>query len=93
MGKQDYECSPWGNPLYNMFGWQRPCYLLQEGYASTFQELMNETAWEEYGHASGNPKCQNCMVHSGYEPTAVSATFGSWRGLKDSAIATITGKI
>jgi len=93
MGAQDLECTPWGNPLYNMFGWQRPCYLLQEGYASTFKELMEETPWEEFGHASGNEKCQNCMVHSGYEPTAVHATFSSLKGLKDSAVATLTGKI
>jgi hopanoid biosynthesis associated radical SAM protein HpnH len=93
MGTQELECTPWGNPLYNMFGWQRPCYLLQEGYASTFKELMDETPWEEFGHASGNVNCANCMVHSGYEPTAVQATFTSFRGLKDSAIATMTGKI
>jgi hopanoid biosynthesis associated radical SAM protein HpnH len=93
MGKQDFECTPWGNPLFNMFGWQRPCYLLQEGYASTFKQLMEETPWESYGHASGNPKCENCMVHSGYEPTAVNATFGSFRGLRDAGIATLTGKI
>lgn len=93
MGKQELECTPWGNPLFNMFGWQRPCYLLQEGYASTFKELMEETPWEEFGHASGNPKCQSCMVHSGYEPTAVNATFGSLKGLRDSAVATVTGKV
>jgi hopanoid biosynthesis associated radical SAM protein HpnH len=93
MGTQELECTPWGNPLYNMFGWQRPCYLLQEGYASTFKELMEETPWEEFGHASGNVSCANCMVHSGYEPTAVQTTFTSFRGLKDSAIATLTGKV
>jgi hopanoid biosynthesis associated radical SAM protein HpnH len=93
MGKRDYECTPWGNPLYNIFGWQRPCYLLQEGYADSFAELMDETPWEEYGHASGNPKCQDCMVHSGYEPTAVNDTFGSLRGFKDSVVATFTGKV
>ncbi|MDA1036189.1 MAG: adenosyl-hopene transferase HpnH [Chloroflexi bacterium] len=93
MGKQELECTPWGNPLFNMFGWQRPCYLLQEGYASSFKELMEETPWEEFGHASGNPKCQDCMVHSGYEPTAVNATFGSLKGFRDSAVATVTGKV
>jgi hopanoid biosynthesis associated radical SAM protein HpnH len=93
MGTQELECTPWGNPLYNMFGWQRPCYLLQEGYASTFKELMEETPWEQFGHASGNVNCANCMVHSGYEPTAVQATFASFTGLKDSAIATLTGKV
>jgi hopanoid biosynthesis associated radical SAM protein HpnH len=93
MGKQNFECTPWGNPLFTLFGWQRPCYLLQEGYAASFQELMEETRWEEYGQASGNPKCQNCMVHSGHEPTAVNATFGSLKGLKDAAVATITGRL
>ena len=93
MGKRELECTPWGNPLYTIFGWQRPCYLLQDGYAATFQELMEETPWEEYGQASGNPQCQNCMVHSGYEPSAVHATFCTWRGLRESAIATISGKL
>ena len=93
MGKRDFECTPWGNPLYTIFGWQRPCYLLQDGYAATFRELMDETPWEEYGRESGNPHCQDCMVHSGYEPTAVHATFTTWRGLRDSAVATLTGKL
>jgi hopanoid biosynthesis associated radical SAM protein HpnH len=81
MGQRDYECTPWGNPTFNMFGWQRPCYLLQEGYAETFDELMQETDWANYGHASGNPKCQQCLVHSGHEPTAVDHTFSSFGGL------------
>ncbi len=93
MGKRDFECTPWGNPLYTIFGWQRPCYLLQDGYAATFRELMDETPWEEYGRESGNPHCQDCMVHSGYEPTAVHATFTTWRGLRDSAAATLTGRL
>jgi len=66
MGKRDYECTPWGNPTYNVFGWQRPCYLLQEGYAATFQELIETTKWEHYGRKSGNDKCRDCMVHCGY---------------------------
>src|SRR5438270_763129 len=66
MGERQYACTPWGMPTYNIFGWQKPCYLLQDGYADTFQELMDSTAWEEYGTESGNPKCANCMVHSGY---------------------------
>src|SRR5690606_10314390 len=61
-------------------GWQQPCYLLGEGYVSSFAELMRSTAWENYGRASGNPKCRDCMVHCGYEPSAVAATFGSLRG-------------
>lgn len=69
-GEKDYECTPWGSPSYSLFGWQKPCYLLGEGYYKTFKELMEDTAWENYGHASGNPKCQDCMVHCGYEPTA-----------------------
>ena len=93
MGKRDFECTPWGNPLYTIFGWQRPCYLLQDGYAATFRELMDDTAWEEYGRASGNHQCQDCMVHSGYEPSAVHATFATWRGLRDSAAATLSGKL
>jgi hopanoid biosynthesis associated radical SAM protein HpnH len=92
MGKQDFECTPWGNPTYNVFGWQRPCYLLQEGYAATFQELIDTTTWETYGRASGNDKCRDCMVHCGYEPTAVNQTFGSWRGFRDTVVATVTGK-
>ncbi len=81
MGKRDYECTPWGNPTYNIFGWQKPCYLLQEGYADTFDELIEETAWENYGRASGNPACQQCMVHCGYEPSAVDHTFSGFGGL------------
>jgi hopanoid biosynthesis associated radical SAM protein HpnH len=81
MGRRHYECTPWGNPTYNIFGWQKPCYLLQEGYVDTFRELIEQTAWEGYGRASGNPKCQQCMVHCGYEPTAVNHTFSSFGGL------------
>ena len=83
MGNPDrnYECTPWGSPAYNIFGWQKPCYLLQDGYADTFDELMNSTKWEEYGVASGNPKCANCMVSCGYEPTAVMDGFGSLKGI------------
>ena len=93
MGKQDYECTPWGNPTYNLFGWQRPCYLLQEGYAPTFKALMEETAWEQYGRKSGNEKCRDCMVHCGHEPTAVNETFGSLRGFRDTVVATVTGRL
>jgi hopanoid biosynthesis associated radical SAM protein HpnH len=92
MGKRDYECTPWGNPTYNMFGWQRPCYLLQEGYAASFQELLETTRWERYGRASGNPRCRDCMVHCGFEPTAVNETFTSWKGFRDTVVATVTGR-
>lgn len=69
-GNQDYRCTPWSNPTRNIFGWQRPCYLLNEGYAGSFRELMEETEWSAYG--TGNyEKCANCMVHCGYEGTAV----------------------
>jgi hypothetical protein len=81
MGGRAYECTPWGNPTYNIFGWQKPCYLLQEGYVDTFDELINDTPWDSYGRASGNPKCQQCMVHCGYEPTAVDHTFSSFGGM------------
>ncbi|MFL6673769.1 MAG: adenosyl-hopene transferase HpnH [Massilia sp.] len=72
-GNQTYHCTPWGNPARTVFGWQRPCYLLGEGYTSTFKQLMEETDWDAYG--TGNyEKCANCMVHSGYEATAVRDT-------------------
>jgi hopanoid biosynthesis associated radical SAM protein HpnH len=72
-GNQSYRCTPWGNPTRNFFGWQRPCYLLGEGYAKTFRQLMDETDWDAYG--TGNyEKCADCMVHSGYEATAVMDT-------------------
>src|ERR1700744_1567417 len=85
MGKRGYECTPWGMPTYNIFGWQKPCYLLQDGYADTFAELMETTSWASYGAASGNKKCANCMVHSGYEASAVDHTFSSLKGLLATA--------
>jgi hopanoid biosynthesis associated radical SAM protein HpnH len=90
-GKWDLECTPWGNPTYNIFGWQKPCYLMQEGYAATFQELLNSTAWENYGRKSGNPKCADCMVHSGYEPSAVAETFGTLRGFAQTVRMALFG--
>jgi hopanoid biosynthesis associated radical SAM protein HpnH len=74
-GEKDYECTPWGMPSYSVLGWQKPCYLLNEGHYKTYKELMEDTAWENYGRASGNPACQNCMVHCGYEPTAAEDAF------------------
>ena len=72
-GNQRYDCTPWGNPTRNVFGWQKPCYLIGEGYVGSFRELMDETNWDSYG--TGNyEKCADCMVHCGYEPTAVSDT-------------------
>ncbi len=74
-GNQSYQCTPWSNPTYNVFGWQKPCYLLvDEGYANSFDELMNDTEWDKYG-SGRNPKCDNCMAHCGYEGTAVEDTF------------------
>lgn len=90
-GRWDLECTPWGNPTYNLFGWQRPCYLLQEGYCETFQELIDSTDWSQYGRQSGNAKCQDCMVHCGYEPTAVSETFGTWKGFWRTVKLTLWG--
>jgi hopanoid biosynthesis associated radical SAM protein HpnH len=90
-GLMDLECTPWGNPTYNLFGWQKPCYLLSEGYAKTFQELLDTTDWDAYGRKSGNPKCQDCMVHCGYEATAVTETFSSWKGLWRTARLTLLG--
>jgi hopanoid biosynthesis associated radical SAM protein HpnH len=88
-GNREYRCTPWGNPTRNVFGWQRPCYLLGEGYARSFRELMEETDWDAYG--TGNyEKCADCMVHSGYEATAVQdavrhplrALSVGWRGVR-----------
>ena len=80
-GNQDYRCTPWGNPTRNIFGWQRPCYLLNEGYARSFRELMETTDWDSYG--TGNyEKCADCMAHCGYEPTAVNdAVRRPWKAL------------
>lgn len=80
-GRFPLECTPWGNPTYNVFGWQRPCYLLDEGYCNTFDELLGTTDWSAFGPASGNPHCQDCAVHCGFEPSAVMATLGTWKGL------------
>ncbi|MEE8234899.1 MAG: adenosyl-hopene transferase HpnH [Nitrospirales bacterium] len=88
MGRRDYQCTPWGNPTYNIFGWQKPCYLLQDGYVSTFQELLNDTEWENYG-TGRNEKCAECMVHCGYEASAVEETFSSWSGFAGTVRATL----
>ena len=72
-GNQSYHCTPWGNPTRTVFGWQKPCYLLGEGYVKTFKELMESTDWDSYG--TGNyEKCADCMVHCGYEATAITDT-------------------
>ena len=92
MGKRTYACTPWGMPTYNVFGWQKPCYLLQDGYVDTFQELLDATEWQNYGTESGNPKCANCMVHSGYEASAVDHTFSGLRGLWATVKAELSTK-
>lgn len=83
-GNQEYHCTPWGNPTRTVFGWQRPCYLLGEGYAKTFKDLMEGTDWDAYG--TGNyEKCADCMVHSGYEATAINDTLSHpFKALKAS---------
>jgi hopanoid biosynthesis associated radical SAM protein HpnH len=73
-GNETYECTPWGNPTRNVFGWQRPCYLLGEGFVKTFKELMDTTEWDKYGTGKYE-KCADCMVHCGYEPTAANDAF------------------
>ena len=83
-GNQEFHCTPWGMPTRNVFGWQKPCYLLGEGYAKTFKELMETTDWDSYG-TSRYEKCANCMAHCGYEPTAADASFK--RPLKALALA------
>jgi len=80
MGKREYECTPWGMPCFSVFGWQKPCYLMQDGYADSYKELLDSTNWENYGSANGNAKCADCMVSCGYEATAVADGFSSWKG-------------
>ncbi len=85
-GRQDYECTPWGNPNYSVLGWQKPCYLLDDGYADSFKELMDTTNWESYGHKN-NPKCTDCTAHCGYEATAVEDSTASLKNMIVSARA------
>lgn len=84
-GNQEYHCTPWGNPTRNVFGWQRPCYLIGEGHVKSFKELMETTDWDAYG-VGKYEKCANCMVHCGFEPTAVNDTVShplkAWRALR-----------
>ncbi len=77
-GKVDYQCTAWGIPSYSLFGWQRPCYLMSDGYVSTYKELVETTDWSKYGRGR-DPRCANCMAHCGYEPSAVLATMSSLR--------------
>lgn len=75
-GKVDFPCTAWGIPSYSLYGWQRPCYLMSDGYTKTYRELIETTDWDSYGRGR-DPRCANCMAHCGYEPTAVLATMGS----------------
>jgi len=77
-GKAEFDCTAWGIPSYSLFGWQRPCYLMSDGYARTYQELIETTDWSRYGRGR-DPRCENCMAHCGYEPTAVLQTTRSLR--------------
>ncbi|HET9691760.1 MAG TPA: adenosyl-hopene transferase HpnH [Acidimicrobiales bacterium] len=77
-GKVDFQCTPWGIPSYSVFGWQKPCYLMSDGYTETYRELIETTDWDRYGRGK-DPRCANCMAHCGYEPSAVLATTGSLR--------------
>jgi hopanoid biosynthesis associated radical SAM protein HpnH len=85
-GKVEFECTPWGIPSYSVFGWQRPCYLMADGYTETYRELIETTDWDRYGRGK-DPRCANCMAHCGYEPSAVMATTKS---LKQSLRAAIS---
>ena len=86
-GKRELACTAWGIPSYSLLGWQRPCYLLDDSYAETYQELLEDTDWSAFGRGR-DPRCANCMAHCGYEPTAVIATT---RSLRESLRAAISG--
>jgi hopanoid biosynthesis associated radical SAM protein HpnH len=86
-GKKDFACTAWGIPSYSIFGWQRPCYLMADGYTKTYKELLDTTDWDSYGRGK-DPRCENCMAHCGYEPTAVIQTSHS---LKQSLRALVQG--
>jgi hopanoid biosynthesis associated radical SAM protein HpnH len=86
-GKVDYDCTPWGIPSYSVFGWQRPCYLMADGYTATYKELLETTDWSKYGRGR-DPRCDNCMAHCGYEPSAVIATTKSMRESLRAAVGT-----
>ncbi|MFB9235679.1 adenosyl-hopene transferase HpnH [Plantactinospora siamensis] len=85
-GRRDLECTPWGIPSYSLLGWQRPCYLLADGYAKTYRELIETTDWDSFGRGRDD-RCANCMAHCGYEPTAVVATMGSLRESLRAAVS------
>jgi len=86
-GKADFDCTAWAIPSYSLLGWQRPCYLMADGYVKTYKELIEQTDWSRYGRGK-DPRCDNCMAHCGYEPTAVFATSRSlrqsWRAIREA---------
>ncbi|MGH9128987.1 MAG: adenosyl-hopene transferase HpnH [Acidimicrobiales bacterium] len=86
-GKVDFSCTAWGIPSYSVFGWQKPCYLMSDGYVKTYKELVETTDWDRYGRGR-DPRCANCMAHCGYEPTAVLATMGSLKQSLRAAVGT-----
>jgi hopanoid biosynthesis associated radical SAM protein HpnH len=86
-GRRDFDCTPWGIPSYSLLGWQQPCYLLADGYAQSWKELLETTRWEDFGRGK-DPRCANCMAHCGYEPSAVLATMGSLRESLRAAVGT-----
>jgi len=88
-GKRDYDCTPWGNPSYSLLGWQKPCYLLDEGYAESFQALMDETEWGKYGYRN-HDKCKDCTAHCGYEATAVEDSTNGLKNMIYSAKTVLT---
>ena len=88
IGEKDYQCTPWGNPTRNVFGWQKPCYLMSDGYAKTFKELMETVEWDQYG-TGRDPRCADCMVHCGYEPTAVLDSTANFKNMWKSFMDTL----
>jgi hopanoid biosynthesis associated radical SAM protein HpnH len=80
-GEKEYDCTPWGMPSFSLLGWQKPCYLLNEGYAKSYSELLETTVWENYGHKSQNPRCADCMVHCGFETTAALDATSSFKNM------------
>lgn len=85
-GRRELACTAWGIPSYSLLGWQRPCYLLDDGYVQTYRELIEDTDWSKFGRGR-DPRCANCMAHCGYEPTAVIATMGSLRETVRAAVS------
>jgi hopanoid biosynthesis associated radical SAM protein HpnH len=90
VGKRDYECTPWAMPCYSVFGWQKPCYLMSDGYEPKFVDLMEHTEWERYG-TGRDERCANCMTHCGYEGTALNDSMSGVKGMVDTVRLMATG--